>query len=88
MELIHAHRHGEGAALRDPRGRPHRGAGTVTEITVIERARQHHPSVPRLQRRNYVTPKNKKKTTERLEIAVLQQLRKHTDHKETKEASS
>ena len=47
----HAHRHGEGPALRDPRGRPHRGLRhrhrhhRVREGQARD-ARQHHPPVP------------------------------------------
>jgi large subunit ribosomal protein L33 len=40
---------------------------------------------PECKRRNYVTTKNKKKTTERLEKSkYCNSCRKHTDHKETK----
>ena len=40
---------------------------------------------PECKMRNYVTTKNKKKTTERLELAKYCRFcRKHTDHKETK----
>jgi large subunit ribosomal protein L33 len=40
---------------------------------------------PECKHRNYVTTKNKKKTTERLELSkYCNNCRKHTAHKETK----
>jgi large subunit ribosomal protein L33 len=40
---------------------------------------------PECKNRNYFTTKNKKKTTERLELSkYCNHCRKHTDHKETK----
>ena len=67
----HADRDGEGAALRHPRGRPHRrrrhrhrdhrvGAKTMRDNITLQ--------CPDCKRRNYATTKNKKKTTERLEL--------------------
>ena len=85
----HPHRHGEGPALRDPRGRPHRGLRHRHRHHRVGRDRPMRDNIilqcPDCKRRNYVTTKNKKKTTERLELAKYCRFcRKHTAHKETK----
>jgi large subunit ribosomal protein L33 len=63
------------------------GAGTVTDI--LEKGTLMRDNIilqcPECKRRNYATTKNKKKTTERLELSKYCRFcRKHTSHKETK----
>jgi elongation factor Tu len=86
----------KGLALRDSRRRPHgRRRHDYGDIGVAScqltaeaesfYARHHCSGVPECKRRNYSTTKNRKKSSERLELSkYCRYCQKHTGHKETK----
>ena len=61
------------------------GLTTAISDSRISHERHHPLACSECKRRNYSTTKNKKKTTERLELSKFCRFcRKHTPHKETK----
>ena len=86
----HAGRHGQGVALRDSRRRPHGGRRHGDRNHRVKGVRTMPREIITFQcteckNRNYTTTKNKKTTTERLEMKKFcRNCRKHQAHKEIK----
>src|SRR5204862_5892637 len=86
----HAGGAGEGAAIRYPRRRTNRGSGNGSGDYCLRDFEIFMRDIITMQctdckERNYSTTKNKKKTTERLEMKKFcPRCRHHTIHRETK----